>query len=365
MSKFSGNRRIRVLVIDDSAFNRKVIGEMISSDRALELAGTASCGDEGLKKVLELEPDIITLDLEMPRMDGYTFLRLLMNRRPTPVIVISSHSQRHNVFKALELGALDFVAKPVNQLSSDLYCIKDEVLAKLKLVSQLRRHPWSVVAESSKLEQRVAEPQSAPTPSGVAVVAIGASTGGPRAIQHVLQHAAPGACYLVAQHMPAGFTRAFAERLDRMVDLDVVEAKGGERLRPGLVLVAPGGNDLVIVKRGEHLLTRLKQPEPGVNYVPSVDRLFESVARVTGSGCMAVVLTGMGSDGKKGIIEVKNHGGITVAESEDSAVVFGMPKEAMDTGFVDYVASLDELPGIIGEFVARMRKDMGRQDDIA
>ena len=359
MSKAGGRRRIRVLVIDDSAFNRKVIGEIISSDPALELVGKASGGDEGLRKAIELEPDIITLDLEMPRMDGYTFLRLLMKNKPTPVIVISSHSQRHNVFKALELGALDFVAKPSKQLSAELYGIKDEVLAKLKVVSQLSRHPWSVVTDAKPLPRRVVEQPTPSVPTGFAVIAIGASTGGPRAIQHILHRADAGACYLVAQHMPQGFTRAFAERLDRMIDLHVTEAKGGEILRPGVVLVAPGGSHMVIVRRGEHFVARLKQPQPGTNYVPSVDLLFGSLARAAGPDCMAIVLTGMGFDGSDGIREVKAAGGTTVAESEQSAVVWGMPKEAVDTGMVDHVASLDEIPDIVSKFAAGRLADEG------
>lgn len=339
----------RALVIDDSAYNRQAIVQMLESDPNIQVVGRASNGEEGLKQTLALKPDVITLDLEMPKMDGFTFLRILMSRSPTPVIVISSYSRKQNVFKALELGALDFIAKPTRYLSPELHKIRDELVEKVSVVRMLR------VPIQPKQFAEVEPPAAGRQPGGSApasgsadrlgLVVIGASTGGPPALQRLFQMLSrqlPVAC-LVAQHMPESFTRAFAERLDRYTGLMVREAAGGEALAAGRVYVAPGGKHLRIVCRDSSLVTEVVDGEESDKYVPSIDMLFSSAAEVAGSDVLAILLTGMGTDGCEGVRAVKAAGGKTVAESEETAVIFGMPKEAIASGGVDSVLRLEEI----------------------
>ncbi|RLB59890.1 MAG: chemotaxis response regulator protein-glutamate methylesterase [Deltaproteobacteria bacterium] len=355
MSRVMVTGKIRVLVVDDSAYNRQAIVEMLESDDEIEVVGLASNGEEGIKEAARLRPDIITLDLEMPRMDGFTFLRILMSRQATPVIVISSYSRKQNVFKAMELGALDFIAKPTRYLSPEVHKIKDELLEKIRLVRQLRTEGLKRVSGGSSSPLPAVEISSEVDAVEIAVLAIGASTGGPQALQRVLQRVPSNAraCYLVAQHMPEGFTRAFAERLNRLCGLHVCEAEGEQVLRAGQVLVAPGGNNLVVERRQEQLLAKIVEPAEDAKYVPSIDLLFSSLARAMGHQCMAILLTGMGSDGCQGMQAVKAAGGRTVAESEETAVVFGMPKEAIDSGSVDQIAHLDDIPSVIKLFLEK------------
>jgi two-component system chemotaxis response regulator CheB len=362
-SKDRSKDRIRVLVIDDSAYNRQAIVEMLESDEGIEVVGRAANGEEGLKEALSLKPDVITLDLEMPKMDGFTFLRILMSRQPTPVVVISSYSRKQNVFKALELGALDFIAKPTRYLSPELHKICDELVEKVVMVRHLR---------ASNLQVRVVERQAAPQEAdeevgevaeipGMVLVAVGASTGGPPALQTFLQtlpRHLPVA-YLVAQHMPENFTRAFSDRLNRYTGLEVSEARGGEIVEPGRVFVAPGGKNLLVVRKGQMLKTEVEDVEPGAKYVPSIDAMFRSAAETMGSKAMGILLTGMGSDGREGIRAIKQCGGKTVAESEETAVIFGMPKEAIDSGGVDAVLRLDEIAGE----VVRFAEEAGQSDE--
>jgi two-component system, chemotaxis family, protein-glutamate methylesterase/glutaminase len=349
-------KKIRALVIDDSAYNRQAIAEMLESHNEIEVVGRAANGEEGLKEALKLKPDVITLDLEMPKMDGFTFLRILMSRQATPIIVISSYSRKQNVFKALELGALDFIAKPTRYLSPELHKIRDELLDKIMMVRSLRTGGLQIRAVEHYGEQAEAgrlAPLAEELP-GLALVVVGASTGGPPALQHLLQKLPDNlpAAYLVAQHMPENFTRAFADRLNRYSGLTVSEAKGGEPLEPGKVLVAPGGKNLTVVRRGAALHAEVSEASDSAKYVPSIDLLFQSAAGAMGNRVVGILLTGMGADGRDGIRAVKDAGGRTVAESEETAVIFGMPKEAIDSGRVDKVLRLDE----IAEEVSRMVK---------
>ena len=355
MSARSFKDRIRVLVIDDSAYNRQAIVEMLESDGGIDVVGRSANGEEGLKEALSLKPDVITLDLEMPKMDGFTFLRILMNRQPTPVIVISSYSRKQNVFKALELGALDFIAKPTRYLSPELHKICDELVEKVVMVRHLRASNLQVrVVERRAVSQESgeAEPGEMAEILGMVLVVVGASTGGPPALQTFLQtlpRHLPVA-YLVAQHMPENFTRAFSDRLNRYTGLEVSEARGGEVIEPGRVFVAPGGKNLKVVRQGAVLKTEVEEVEPGAKYVPSIDALLQSAAETMESKVMGVLLTGMGSDGREGIRAIKQAGGRTVAESEETAVIFGMPKEAIDSGGVDIVLRLDEMAGEVVRF---------------
>jgi two-component system chemotaxis response regulator CheB len=314
--------RVRVLVIDDSASNRRALTQLLESAPNVEVVDRASDGDEGLKKAEALAPDLITLDLEMPRLDGFTFLRLLKARKPTPVLVISSYAHRSDVFKALELGAVDFIAKPSRGRPLD--DVRAELLEKISAVRQLK----------PKLPRATGD---------MVVVAIGASTGGPQAVQHVLQALrGSSACILVAQHMPALFTHAFAERLEHALKRPVHEAAGGERVTAGAAFVAPGGKHLSLVRAGEQLKLEVSAAHERDKHAPSIDRLFESVA-ASGVAAHAVVLTGMGNDGAKGATAIAKAGGVVWAESDKTAVVAGMPQAAMKTGHVSFVLPIDEL----------------------
>lgn len=347
--------RIRVLVIDDSAYNRQAIIEMIESDEEIEVVGLAANGEEGLKEALKIKPDVITLDLEMPKMDGFTFLRILMSRQATPVIVISSYSRKQNVFKALELGALDFIAKPTRYLSPELHKIRDELVEKLKLVRHLKSAPARAAGAKAV---PVATAAQAPQGAGLedtqemALIVIGASTGGPPALQGLLQDLPLElpAAVLIAQHMPANFTRAFADRLNRYTGLRVCEARDGEPIRPGNVYISPGGQNLTVKRKGKDLRTELFTPPPDAKYTPSIDALFESAAQAMNGRVLGVLLTGMGSDGKLGMQAIKKSGGRTLAESGETAVIFGMPKEAIDCGCVDVVIRLDRMAEEISSF---------------
>jgi two-component system, chemotaxis family, protein-glutamate methylesterase/glutaminase len=368
---------IRVVVIDDSAFNRQTITSMLESDAGIRVVGRAGDGDEGLKQVLIHNPDVVTLDLEMPKMDGFTFLRILMSRRPTPVIVISSYARKDNVFRALELGALDFIAKPTEKISPELRDIERDLVEKVHVVTRLR---VVSLVERAYPRARTQPPTPAPpaeaVPERVApgtdrterterierpdrgalrkVVCIGASTGGPPALSQIFAEldARLPMAVLVAQHMPAKFTQAFAERLDRSSAFEVREAKHGDLVRPGLALVAPGAGIMSVVRGTDGLRVRIDPPGPEDRFVPSIDRLFESCAEAVGPDTIGVVLTGMGGDGGRGILAIHNRGGYGIAEAAETAIIFGMPEEAIRTGAIDEVLP---LPQIVMAITSRVR----------
>ncbi|MDY7229945.1 protein-glutamate methylesterase/protein-glutamine glutaminase [Hyalangium rubrum] len=329
---------VTVLVIDDSAHNRRMLIELLESEPDIQVLDWAGDGEEGLRKVVDLRPDVVTVDLEMPRLGGYTFLRLLRNTAPTPVIVISSYSHKTDVFKALELGAFDFIAKPQKSTADTRESLRLELMEKVRAARMVRR--GSTPRREARKPPAPLETQELPF-----VVAVAASTGGPPAVQRLLEALAaePTPCVLVCQHMPAQFTRAFAERLDRIGPFHVTEACEGDRIVPGHVYIAPGGRHMVLAEKEGRL--ELKIPAQGGKdrYAPSADRLFTSVARTLGSKALAVVLTGMGSDGAAGVREVHHAGGEVWAESEETAVVFGMPQEAIATGVVRRVLPLGEM----------------------
>jgi two-component system chemotaxis response regulator CheB len=340
---------LRILVVDDSAATREELARLLE-EGGLEVVGRARDGEEALQLALALRPEAILLDLQMPRMDGFTFLRLLMGRQPTPVVVVSSLSNRQEVFKTLELGALDFVAKPDG---APLAAVRDQILAKCAVVRALtpgRLRP------SEAAEHEPVDP--APPVEARRVAVVGASTGGPRALQELLG-ALPGdlpLALLVALHMPERFTRAFAERLGRSCAFSVAEAQDGDLVAAGRVLVAPGGAHLELRRdRGPagRLRAALAPPEAGgwsSRHCPSVDRLFTSAALAVPRRLCAVVLTGMGSDGAAGIQAVKAAGGLTLAEAEGSAVVYGMPLAAQASGAVDEVLELPALAARLERF---------------
>jgi two-component system, chemotaxis family, protein-glutamate methylesterase/glutaminase len=342
-------KKIKALVVDDSAYNRTVITQMLSADGGIDVVGSATDGVDAIAKTLRLQPDVITLDLEMPNMDGFTFLRWLMKERPTPVIVLSSRSDTRSVFRALELGAVEFLAKPESRISRSIETIAKDLLQKVHGVLNL---------EMSKVTSTVAllsREQAAPVvrkedevrreQGPLEVVAIASSTGGPPALQAILS-VLPGdlsAAIVIAQHMPPGFTRSFAERLNKLSSLVVREAADGDRVEPGTVLIAPGGHHLIIRRDRAGLAAGLVSRTPSDTYVPSADRMMVSVAEACGPAALGVVLTGMGKDGSEGVVAIKKGRGQCLAESEESAVIFGMPQEAIRTGAVDKVLPLSRM----------------------
>ena len=338
-----GQSRIRVLVIDDSAFSRRTIVRMLERSPLIEVAGWAADGQEALTQALTSEYDLITLDLEMPRMDGFTFLRILMARRPTPVIVVSGRGDSQDVFQALELGAVDFVAKPTPRAAPELATIEQELIRKVHSIRELRldRLRKAPVAGALLGAQARLRPHR--------VVAIGSSTGGPAALLRLFSaFAAPPACaFVVSQHMPAGFTRSFARRLDSTTSLRAHEAEPGMPVEDGVILVAPGGAHLEFDTRGGATVARVVPRDASERYAPGVDRMFRSAAKHWGPDLLAIVLTGMGDDGAAGAAEVKRAGGNVIVESAETAVIFGMPQQAIRAGGVDAVVPLHEIAALI------------------
>lgn len=338
-------RPIRVLVVDDSPSNRRAISQILESSPGITVVDRAADGDEGLKKAEALLPDVITLDLEMPRLDGYTFLRVLMARAPTPVIVLSSYAHPSDVFKALELGAYDFVAKPARSDKDSLEAVRAELVEKVRAARQVRRDEKPTPPPPRK-KPRDGEP--------VQVVVVGASTGGPPALQRLIE-ALSGAptCLLVSQHMPPRFTRAFAERLDQAAAFRVREAEDASPVEPGRVYIAPGGRHLELAEVGGKLVTAVPGARSSDKHAPSVDRLFASAARLLGRRAFGVVLTGMGNDGEDGTRQIAAAGGEVWAEAEETAVVFGMPRAAISTGKVSRVLP---LPALGDALLARLKE---------
>ncbi len=348
-------KKIRVVVIDDSAYNRRAISRMLEDLPEVEVVGYAVDGEEGIHKILELKPDLVTLDIEMPRMDGFTLLRIIMSRCPTPVIVVSSKGGDDRVFKALELGAIDFIAKPTTVISDELLKIRENLLDKVKNVFKLNmsgikmRENLAFDNGLFKAKKKASALSLKRNDSGISVVAIGASTGGPPALQGIFSTftGQPSFAVVVSQHMPPGFTRTFAERLNRSSVFEIKEAEDGDLLQRGKVLIAPGGRNMVFREEADEVVVSLKDPVPAENYIPSVDRMFASCSELFGPHLLGVVLTGMGNDGSKGVKAIKAAGGQVLAEAEVSAVIFGMPREAIATGMVDKVVPLDRMPGEI------------------
>jgi two-component system chemotaxis response regulator CheB len=345
---------VRLLIVDDSAYNRRNIAAVFAGNPEIEVVGRAADGEEALRLATLLKPDVITLDLEMPRMDGFTFLRILMSRQPTPVIVVSSYSQKENVFKALELGALDFVAKPDRQITPDAVQVRDEILAKVLLVRSLRRTTtpflprrqsggWGADGRPVSLDSAIASVKYEPPKR---VVGIASSTGGPSALLDLFSKMTitSPAAFLVAQHMPDKFTRTFAERLDRKGPVRVAEAQDGDLVSIRTGFVCPGRQCMEVhpTTQGE-LRLRVGAATPSDRYVPSADRLLRSLAKAVGVRGIGIVLTGMGDDGLEGAKAIRAAGGIVIAESPESAVVSGMPGAVIRAGAADKVLALPQI----------------------
>ena len=334
---------VRVLVVDDSALMRKLIPQILAAESSIQVVGTAMDGNFGLKKIDELRPQVVTLDLEMPGMGGLDMLKEIMRSHRVPVIVVSSHSTQGAsvTLKALSMGAFDFVAKPAD-VSARMPEIAKELIAKIKAAAQSRGIKIAPAPTSTQpVEKAVSHSGQRPS----RVVAIGVSTGGPQALQYVLPQLPkdfPGSIVIV-QHMPEGFTEMFSRRLDEICSIRVKEAQSGDLLLPGRALVCPGSRHLK-VKRLPLGDVAVLGDEPRVNgHRPSVDVLFKSVAEEFGDKAVALLMTGMGEDGAQGMSHVKSAGGMTIAQSEESCVVFGMPKAAIERGYAVRVVSLEAI----------------------
>lgn len=340
------SKKIRVLVVDDSAFMRRIIRQMIESDPGIEVVGTARDGSEGVDMAMSLKPDVITMDLEMPKMNGFEATEAIMSKLPTPIIVVSSLTNEgaQATFDALDKGAVDFLAKNLNNSALDIIKIQEELHGKIRAVSKkkvglLRRKPAVAPPSSAPARKRFATQK-------IAFVAIGASTGGPRAIQEVISKLPADVTtpFIIAIHMPTAFTRTFAERLDSLSELSVSEAEDGESIEEGHVLVSPGGWQTRVKRRGvTHFYIEVNGEPSSSIYKPSVDISMTSVAEAYPGRSMGVILTGMGHDGAEGMKAIKDRGGKTIAQDEGSCTVYGMPKAVVDAGIADKIAPIDMI----------------------
>lgn len=334
-------------MVDDSAFYRQTLSGFLKEDPRIEVVGAVSDGGEAIRFIGQNHPDVITLDLEMPKMDGFTFLRWLMANDPIPVVVVSSRSEANQVLKALELGAVDFVVKPSQRASLEIHKVKNELHTKVLTAAGVARNKiFQKTPESGTIRPLKAGVVSmGPAKGKVGIVAIGASTGGPPAIQGIMAKlpAEFPVPIVVAQHMPAGFTLYFAERLSKSSLFSVKEGATGDRLEPGWVYISPGGFHMTFQRTGDRVEIVLKPRSSEDRYSPSIDLMMLSAVEHYGPGVLGVVLTGMGSDGKLGMKAIKEKGGGTLAESEETSVVFGMPKEVIASGSADKILPLDQI----------------------
>ncbi len=339
---------IRVLIVDDSAFMRKALSIMLEGDPEIKVVGTARDGLEAIEKVHELKPDIVTLDVEMPRMDGLTALRRIMREHPVPVIMVSSLTQEgaQATIEALEAGAVDFIPKQHSYVSIEISRIRAELLEKIKTIARTR---------PLLTRRRSAAPGAEALPTlrfhEARAIAIGVSTGGPRALQQVIPTlpADLPVPVLIVQHMPPHFTRSLAERLDSLSPMTVIEAEEGMLLEAGRVFLAPGGRHLVLERRNGHVPVIRTPVEPATLHRPSVDVMFRSVCQLFGGKVLAVVMTGMGRDGLEGARLIKQHGGKVITQDEATCVVYGMPRAVAEAGLSDAVLPLEQ----IGPMLAR------------
>jgi len=359
---------IRVLIVDDSALVRKLLTSLLGADPGITVVGTASDPYIARDKIKKLKPDVLTLDIEMPRMDGITFLRNLMRLHPMPVVMISSPNRKRAdaTFDALELGAVEFINKPVSNIAENLVHYREEIISKLKLAAGARILPHEnmrpgdadirqQLPASDAVLDRVSGRRQFPVRD--AILAIGASTGGTEAIREVLAELPSTApATVITQHIPAAFSKAFAARLNSVCAIHVCEARNGQELQPGHAYIAPGDQHLVVVRDGAGFRCRLSDGPPVNRHKPSVDVMFLSVAESAGSSVMAILLTGMGNDGAAGMKELREAGALTIAQDEASSVVWGMPGSAVKLGAAEEVLPLERIADCIVSWAASGRK---------
>ncbi|MCP4118093.1 MAG: chemotaxis response regulator protein-glutamate methylesterase [Desulfobacteraceae bacterium] len=335
-------RTIRVLVVDDSAVVRKVFTEQLSREKDLQVIGTAPDPYVARDKIVRLKPDVVTLDIEMPRMDGITFLKKLMHYYPLPVIIVSSLTTKGSklALEALTIGALEVLSKPNSAYSVDDMGV--QLADKIRAVAGVRVKPIALAANGTAGGHAL--PSMALARTTNKVIAVGASTGGAEAIKKVLTRLpgnAPGV--VVVQHMPAGFTRSFAQRLDTLCAMGVKEAEDGDTVANGRVLIAPGNYHMLLKRSGARYYVQVKKGPLVHHQRPAVDVLFKSVAQSAGANALGIILTGMGRDGAAGLVAMKQAGAVNIAQDEGSCVVFGMPKEAIRLGGVDHVEDINTI----------------------
>jgi two-component system chemotaxis response regulator CheB len=346
-------KMIKVLIVDDSALIRSVMSEIISSQSDMQVVGVAPDPLVARELIKQTNPDVLTLDVEMPKMDGLDFLEKLMRLRPMPVLMVSSLTERGSeiTMRALELGAVDFVTKPKISIQSGMREYTELIADKIRAAAKARIKPRTLNAAGAPPTALPALRN--PLTSSEKLIIIGASTGGTEAIREFLMQM-PSDCpgILIAQHMPEGFTTSFARRLDSLCKISVREAAGDERILPGHAYIAPGHSHLLLARSGANYVTRIEQSEPVNRHRPSVDVLFRSAAVAAGKNAVGVILTGMGKDGAAGMLEMKNAGAYNFAQDEASCVVFGMPREAIALGANNEVGALVDLPGMVLNYLA-------------
>ena len=351
--------RIRVLTVDDSALMRQVLAALLSKDPDIEVIGSAPDPYIAREKIKSLNPDVITLDVEMPKMDGLTFLEKLMRGRPMPVVMVSSLTEVgcQTTLRALELGAVDFITKPKFDLREGMEEIAQELIEKVKAAAQAKVRGKGVGGSGvgGKVVAIPLAPGGAMIKTTDTIIAIGASTGGTEAVKDVLEALPPNTPpILITQHMPAHFTKTWADRMNSLCRISVKEAEDGDSVLPGHALVAPGGCHMTLVRSGARYTVRINQDPPVNRHRPSVDVTFASVAQYAGANAVGVILTGMGGDGAKEMLTMKQAGAFTIAQDEASCVVFGMPKEAIKLGGVDKILPLSEIPSAIVAYVCKL-----------
>ena len=339
--------KIKVVIVDDSALIRSVLSEIVNSQPDMEVAGTAPDPLVARDLIKRVNPDVLTLDVEMPKMDGLDFLEKLMRLRPMPVLMVSSLTERGSeiTMRALELGAVDFVTKPKISIQSGMREYTELIADKIRAAARARikQRPLHAAGASTPLPQL-----RSPLTSSEKLIIIGASTGGTEAIREFLMQM-PSDCpgILIAQHIPEGFTTSFARRLDSLCKISVVVSQGNERVLPGHAYIAPGHSHLVLTRSGANYMTKIEQTDPVNRHRPSVDVLFRSAAQAAGKNAVGVILTGMGKDGAQGMLDMKAAGAYNFAQDEASCVVFGMPREAIAIGATHEVGALTALPGMV------------------
>ncbi len=359
-------KEIRILVVDDSAFMRKALSMMLESDPAIKVIGTARDGEEGVEKARSLKPDLITMDIEMPRMDGLAALREIMKTDPIPVMMVSSLTTdgASATLDALEMGAVDFIPKQLSYVSLDIVKIKEDLVAKIKdiarrkgvLMARARRANFARLSDTrdsagaSRPSRHTAGPPAPLRPlrkrnHAVGIIAIGSSTGGPPALQAVIPRLPRNlpVGVVIAQHMPATFTQSLAERLNTLSEVSVKEAADGDSIEPGTVLIAPGGRQMTVKRSSRGTRVVISDQPAEALYRPCVDVLMNSVADSHGGATMGVILTGMGNNGVIGLQTVKARGGVIIAQNEETCVVYGMPRAAIEAGVTDHIVSIDSV----------------------
>lgn len=338
---------IKVLIVDDSAVVRNLLKEILSSDPHIEVVATAPDPFIARDKIIKHNPDVMTLDVEMPRMDGITFLRKVMHHFPIPVVMVSSLTQKgtDTALQALEEGAVDVIAKPQMDITKGISSIAENIVTRVKAASKAKVKRINVDYVKKVPSKAPLKATGSLKKTTHQIVAIGASTGGTEALREVLTRMPPDSPpILIVQHMPEKFTKAFAERLDSICSIQVREASDRDGVVPGTALIAPGNYHMELARSGARYYVKLNQNERVFHQRPSVNVLFKSVAHVSGANAVGVIMTGMGADGAGGLLEMRNEGAGTIGQDESSCIVYGMPKEAVKLGAVDRVVPLDKIP---------------------